>query len=397
MRRVIIVLIISLITVTFATSKEPCYEKTRSKGIALYNAGKYADAIKYFELALNTCPDTPANNDLQKRINDCNSAMKRLVDEKEAREKEARDKEARDKAARDKEAKDKEARDKEARDKEAREKTEREKKAKEQEELAKRQQQQQQQQPQSKTIEIPMVYVKGGTFTMGCTNEQGSDCSDWEKAHQVTLSSYYIGKYEVTQKEWLDVMGSWPVIAPSSTYGVGDNYPAYYVSWNDIVGSSGSTQIINGITYYSNGFIYKLNQQTGISYRLPTEAEWEFAARGGNQSRGYKYSGSNTADNVAWYYNNSDRKTHPVGTKQANELCINDMSGNVWEWCADSYGYYSSAAQSNPICPTTGSYRVYRGGSWNYYDARDARVSVRNFNYPEYRHYYIGFRLACSP
>jgi formylglycine-generating enzyme required for sulfatase activity len=249
-----------------------------------------------------------------------------------------------------------------------------------------------------------MVYVAGGTFTMGCTGEQGSDCDNCEKpAHSVTLSSFYIGKYEVTQKEWLDVMGKNVSQIASEygwkTYGVGDNYPMYYVSWNDIVGTSGSTQVINGITYYSNGFIYKLNQKTGKKYRLPTEAEWEYAARGGASSKGYKYSGSNNVDAVAWYWGNSESiyRCSPVGTKQANELGIYDMSGNVWEWCADWWGYYSSAAQTNPTGPTTGSNRVVRGGGWSG-DAGSVRVSYRYFiKYPDYRYYYIGFRVACSP
>jgi formylglycine-generating enzyme required for sulfatase activity len=239
-----------------------------------------------------------------------------------------------------------------------------------------------------------MVYVAGGTFTMGGTDDE--PYSSELPTHSVTLSSFYIGKYEITQKEWLDVMGSWPGTAPSSSYGAGDNYPAYFVSWNDIVGTSGSSQVINGITYYSNGFIYKLNQMTGKQYRLPTEAEWEYAARGGASSQGYKYSGSNTVDNVAWYSSNSGYKAHAVGTKQANELGIYDMSGNVYEWCADRYGSYSSAAQTNPTGHTTGSFRVLRGGSWDS-GARRARVSNRLSDYPDYRSYDVGLRVACSP
>jgi formylglycine-generating enzyme required for sulfatase activity len=243
------------------------------------------------------------------------------------------------------------------------------------------------------TQTIEMVSVKGGTFTMGCTIEQGSDCYGNESpAHPVTLSDFYIGKYEVTQKEWYDIMGVNPA---ASGYGLGSNYPVYYVSWNDIVGTSGASEVINGITYYANGFIYKLNQKTGKKYRLPTEAEWEFAARGGISSKGYKYSGSNTVYNVAWYYSIS-YSTHLVGTKSPNELGIYDMSGNVWEWCADWYGSYSSAAQTNPTGPTSGSGRVVRGGGWRD-DARRARVSFRTANSPGLRHNSIGFRVACSP
>jgi formylglycine-generating enzyme required for sulfatase activity len=218
---------------------------------------------------------------------------------------------------------------------------------------------------------IPMVYVAGGTFTMGCTSEQDSDCHDNEKpAHSVTLSSYYIGKYEVTQAQWKAVMGSNP------SYFEGDNLPVEEVSWNSV-----------------QEFICKLNQQTGKNYRLPTEVEWEFAARGGNKSRGYKYSGSNTAGNVAWYDDNSGYKTHPVGTKSPNELGIYDMSGNVWEWCSDWYGKYSSGSQTNPRGASSGSYRVDRGGSW--YDfAGYVRVSNRGSLTPVIRNHYLGFRLA---
>jgi formylglycine-generating enzyme required for sulfatase activity len=243
---------------------------------------------------------------------------------------------------------------------------------------------------------INMVYVEGGTFTMGCTSEQSSCYDDERPAHLVKLSSYYIGKYEVTQKEWLDVMGSWPSRAPSSSCGKGDNYPAYFVSWNDIVGTSGSTQIINGITYYSNGFIYKLNKKTGKKYRLPTEAEWEYAARGGNRSRGYEFSGSNFVDDVAWFSENSDNKTHAVGRTQANELGIYDMSGNVWEWCSDWYGAYSSVSRSNPRGASTGFKRVLRGGSWSII-ARYVRVSYRGYTDPGVHGSSLGFRVACSP
>ena len=218
-----------------------------------------------------------------------------------------------------------------------------------------------------------MVYVKGGTFTMGVTAEQGSDAdSDEKPTHSVTVSDFYIGKYEVTQAQWRAVMGSNP------SYFKGDNLPVEKVSWDDI-----------------QEFIKKLNAQTGKKFRLPTEAEWEYAARGGNQSKGYKYSGSNSISEVAWYDGNSGDKTHPVGQKTPNELGIYDMSGNVWEWCQDWYGSYSSSSQTNPTGPSSGSSRVLRGGSWCNY-AWDCRVSYRNFNNPDYRSSDCGFRLACS-
>lgn len=216
-----------------------------------------------------------------------------------------------------------------------------------------------------------MVYVSGGTFTMGATSEQGSDAYNDEKpAHRVTLSSYNIGKYEVTQAEWKAVMGSNP-----SNF-KGDNLPVENVSWNDC-----------------QEFIRKLNSLTGKNFRLPTEAEWEFAARGGNNSRGYKYSGSNDIGSVAWYSGNSGSKTHPIGQKSPNELGLYDMSGNVWEWCQDWYGDFSSSSQTNPTGPASGSDRVYRGGSW-YFDAGRCRVSFRGSGAPGYRYYHLGLRLV---
>ena len=218
-----------------------------------------------------------------------------------------------------------------------------------------------------------MVYVSGGTFTMGATSEQGSDVYDNEKpTHNVTLSSYYICKYEVTQALWRAVMGSNP------SYFKGDNLPVENVSWNDC-----------------QTFINRLNSYTGRNFRLPTEAEWEFAARGGNYSRHYKYSGSNYISDVAWYDGNSGSRTHPVGTKQANELGLYDMSGNVWEWCGDWYGSYSSYSQNDPTGPNSGSDRVGRGGSW-YGDASYCRSSSRYGNSPGYRSSVIGLRLVLS-
>ena len=241
-----------------------------------------------------------------------------------------------------------------------------------------------------KNTEPEMVLVQDGTFRMGCTSEQGSDCwSDETPTHNVTLSSFYIGKYPVTQTQWQAIMGSNP------SYLKGDNLPVEQVSWNDIVGTSGNYTTLNGIRYYENGFIYKLNAATGKKYRLPTEAEWEFAARGGNKSQGYKYSGSNSIGNVAWYFGNSGSTTHAVGTKQANELGIYDMSGNVYEWCQDWYGSYISSAQTNPTGPSTGSIRVIRGGSW-YGDAQSCRVSYRGNDGPDSHGSSVGFRVALS-
>ena len=244
-----------------------------------------------------------------------------------------------------------------------------------------------------------MVYVEGGTFTMGATAEQGSDYSSDERpTHQVTLSDFYIGKYEVTQQLWEYVMkysgtaadGStmsayasdvWLGSNPTSDYGVGNYYPAYFVSWEDIV----------------NIFIPRLNKITGKTFRLPSEAEWEYAARGGNKSKGYKYSGSNTIGDVAWYSDNASITIHPVGTKAPNELGIYDMSGNVWEWCSDWYysSYYSSSPSTNPTGPTSGSGHVHRGGGWSF-GAMYCRVSSRLFNNPSDRLNRLGFRLVCE-
>jgi formylglycine-generating enzyme required for sulfatase activity len=218
-----------------------------------------------------------------------------------------------------------------------------------------------------------MVYVEGGTFMMGATSEQGSDVySDEKPVHYVTLSNYYIGKYEVTQAEWQAVMGSNP-----SRF-KGDNKPVENVSWNDC-----------------QTFISKLNAKTGLKFRLPTEAEWEYAARGGNKSKGYKYSGSNNVDEVAWYTSNSGSTTHAAGTKQSNELGLYDMSGNVWEWCSDWLGSYSSSSQTNPTGANSGSSRVLRGGSW-YFNARFCRSSRRDYYDPDGRFINGGLRLALS-
>lgn len=222
-------------------------------------------------------------------------------------------------------------------------------------------------------ISFNMIYVEGGTFTMGATPEQSSNAEYDEKpAHQVTLSDYYIGETQVTQELWQTVMGS----NPSECKGA--KCPIERVSWKDC-----------------QKFIKKLNQLTGKTFRLPTEAEWEYVARGGNKSRGYIYSGSNNIDDVAWYISNSDDNTHPVGQKQANELGIYDMTGNVGEWCQDWYGDYSSDPQTNPVGPSSGSYRVIRGGCCEY-NEQMCGISRRVFQEPTRRSFYFGFRLVLT-
>ena len=220
---------------------------------------------------------------------------------------------------------------------------------------------------------IEMVKVEAGTFMMGATSEMKNPYDDEKPVHQVTLTNdYYMGKYEVTQALWQAVMGKNP------SYFKGDNLPVNYVRWKDC-----------------QRFISKLNSMTGRMFRLPTEAEWEYAARGGKESRGYQYSGSSNISDVAWYDENSGSKTHPVGTKQANELGIYDMTGNVWEWCSDWYSSYSSSSQTNPTGSDSGSARVSRGGGWNC-NASYCRLSVRFYYTPDFRLDILGLRLALS-
>lgn len=193
-----------------------------------------------------------------------------------------------------------------------------------------------------KGVSFRMVYVQGGTFRMGSNDPGAGD--DEQPVHSVTLSDYYIGETEVTQQLWRAVMGSNP------SFFTGDSQrPVDGVSWEDC-----------------QTFIRKLNALTGKDFRLPTEAEWEYAARGGNKSRGYKYSGSNTLTDVAWYYDNLSGTTHPVKQKRSNELELYDMSGNVYEWCQDWYDsdYYSQSPSYNPTGPSSGSNRVLRGFCW---------------------------------
>lgn len=242
-------------------------------------------------------------------------------------------------------------------------------------------------------VTFKMVKVEGGTFTMGATPEQGSSAATNEKpAHQVMLSDYSIGETEVTQELWRAVMGTNPSTFTAS-HGYYNNFqrPVETISWNDC-----------------QAFISKLNDLTGRNFRLPTEAEWEFAARGGNQSKGYKYAGSNEVGDVAWYKVNAydmgstsfEYGTHAVATREPNELGLYDMSGNVWEWVNDWYGDYANA-QVNPTGPATGNSRVQRGGSWCD-NASSCRVSRRQGNASGYTgnnvsslpQSYFGLRLA---
>ena len=222
------------------------------------------------------------------------------------------------------------------------------------------------------SLRIAMVFVQGGTFTMGCTKEQGDNCLEDEKpSRQVTLDDYYIGRYEVTQAQWRYIMGR----NPSKFRGCW-SCPVENVSWFDV-----------------QKFISKLNERTGQTYRLPTEAEWEFAARGGTKSRGYRYAGANYLDTLAWYYGNSGNRTHSVGRTLPNELGIFDMTGNVFEWCADWFGPYPPYNQNNHKGASAGPDRVLRGGSYDAYPWA-CRVSYRRDASPVSRTADQGFRLV---
>ena len=286
-----------------------------------------------------------------------------IKQDREQREREEREREER------------ERQEKERKEREERERKERERQEKERKEREERERKEREARGEFEVegVKFKMVKVEGGTFTMGATKEQGSDAWDDEKpAHQVTLSDYYIGETQVTQALWKAVMGNNP------SFWKGDNMPVQ-VSWDE-----------------AQEFIKKLNGVTGRTFRLPTEAEWEYAARGGKKSNRYRYSGSYNIDEVAWYDGNSRGKTHPVKEKKANELGLYDMSGNVYEWCNDMYGKYNRAAQTNPQGPDEDSSRVLRGGGWSS-NAWRCRVSSRFYYGPMYQNDLVGFRLVMCP
>lgn len=237
---------------------------------------------------------------------------------------------------------------------------------------------------------IKMIYLEQGSFTMGATPEQVGADSDESPAHNVTLSSYYIAEFEVTQKLWQAVMHttiqqqSAKGLYNTELYGVNPSCPMYYIDYSEC-----------------EEFISKLNNllkdklPQGFHFSLPTEAQWEYAARGGKKAKNTLYAGSNHISEVAWYDENSNSSTHPVGSKLPNELGIYDMNGNVWEWCADWYSssYYSSSPADNPVNLSPGSTRALRGASWAH-EASDCRVTNRYDNEPEDRYYNCGMRVA---
>lgn len=234
-------------------------------------------------------------------------------------------------------------------------------------------------------LEVEMVYVEGGTFKMGATEEQGEDAVDNEKpVRDVRLDSYFIGRYEITQEQWESVMGTtvrdqWELAAID--FGLseeGAGFPMYYITWEE-----------------AREFCARLSERTGKTYVLPTEAQWEYAARGGVRSRSTKYSGSDSLDEVGWYYG-STKKLQLVGGKKPNELGLYDMSGNVWEWCADNYDVYDPADTDNPTGAASSPCRVSRGGSWAD-KASHCRVSYRATPYPDFRLLNLGFRIVMIP
>ena len=226
-------------------------------------------------------------------------------------------------------------------------------------------------------INMEMAFVKGGTFEMGDTFGDGDN--DEKPVHRVTVSDFYMGKYEVTQAQWRAIMGNNPSFFKNC-----DNCPVENVSWDDI-----------------QEFLRKLNQQTGKRYRLPTEAEWEYASKGGVKTHGrasHKYAGNNNIDEVAWYLDNSGGKTHPVGGKKPNELGLYDMTGNVFEWCSDRWhdNYQGAPTDGSSWESGSSSFRVLRGGSW-FVNALGCRSADRGLSSPDFCCLFIGFRVVLSP
>ena len=240
---------------------------------------------------------------------------------------------------------------------------------------------------ESTALPSNFVFIEGGTFLMGSNNG-----TRYEKPpHQVTVKSFSMSKHEVTQKEWVEIMGSNP------SHFKGDNRPVEMVSWNDAVEYCNKRSLKEGLTpaYQNSGGVIVCDFNAN-GYRLPTEAEWEYAAKGGNKdSITYAYSGSDNVETVAWYKDNSDDSTHDVGTKPPNSLGLYDMTGNVWEWCWDLYGRYSSESQTDPAGAPSGSRRILRGGSW-ISSSQYIRSASRTVLTPSARHSYLGFRLVRS-
>ena len=220
-------------------------------------------------------------------------------------------------------------------------------------------------------VMLDMIKVDGGTFYMGAPETDNDACDREKPAHKVKLDSFYIGKYEVTLQQWYAVMGYNP-----TPYSLAfTRNPVVCVSWE-----------------HCQTFINELNKLTGMKFRLPTEAEWEYAARGGNFSKGKRYAGSDNIDTVAWYNENCN-SPRQVGLMDMNELGLFDMSGNVWEWCQDWKDNYSDNIQSNPSGPANGYNRMFRGGSY-LCTADECRITYRGYYPPYSRRFDLGLRLA---
>jgi formylglycine-generating enzyme required for sulfatase activity len=230
-----------------------------------------------------------------------------------------------------------------------------------------------------------MILVEGGSFMMGSTGGESTE----QPVHQVTVGNFYMAKYEVTQKEWVAIMGGNP------SNWKGDKLPVENVSWHEVVEYCNKLSLKEGLipAYRGSGNDITCNLSAN-GYRLPTEAEWEYAARGGKlwDVLAQEYAGGNSVDSTAWYSSNSGGKTHEVGTKAANYLGLFDMGGNVWEWCWDWYGSYDSSAQTDPMGASSGTRRVFRGGSW-YLSGQYLRSAYRYVSAPSFRNFDIGFRL----
>ncbi len=246
----------------------------------------------------------------------------------------------------------------------------------------------------AKTVEKYMpagpdfIYVAGGTFHMGANGVNANE----QPVHQVQVSPFYICRHEVTQAEWSSVLGHNPA------YNAGPDHPVERISWEDAVNYCNNRSIREGLQPCYRGYMDDLYCDFGANgYRLPTEAEWEYAARGGARGRGFSFSGSNSLADVAWYSHNSGQKSHRVGSRDPNELGLYDMSGNVWEWCWDWYdpAYYSWGAYSDPRGPDYGTQRTLRGGSWNY-DSTLNRVAFRNMDLSTTKYYNLGLRVVRS-
>ena len=339
-----------------------CYTTNYNKAEQLYRQGRYAEARRHY-MAASTYPDKPKQNNIATRISDCDDAINEIRQRERAEQQ-------RQEAERERIRKEQERQEQERREREE----------------AERRRQQEQRQREIRYgknftvngVSFTMILVEGGTFTMGDNSREYYNSLNGEyfpaTAHQVTLSDYYIGQTEVTQALWKAVMGNLPALR-NEYRGYNKPVEATWDKWQE--------------------FINRLNELTGLKFRMPTEAEWEYAAMGGNRSRGYIYAGSNDLNEVAWYYENSGGHYQPVATKKPNELYLYDMSGNAAEWVSDWFAPYPTTPQTNPTGPRRGKAHMTRGGAAIYSWEKYFRIKKRNINNPKYNFDY-GVRLALS-